>query len=92
MNVKLHNIQEFNVVPEECISYIGKYVTLAQNRVDSERAIEECMVYLSISCNLKKDPGYLILMIPFYPLSLTSRNIILGNSFLFSLFVMKCDT
>jgi len=55
MNVELHNIREFQVVPEECIEYIGKYVTSTQYNVDSQRATEECLVYLSTSCNLKKD-------------------------------------
>ncbi|KAK9905989.1 hypothetical protein M0R45_000115 [Rubus argutus] len=55
MNVELHNIREFQVVPEECIGYIGTYVTSTQYKVDSERAIEECVEYLSTSCNLKKD-------------------------------------
>ncbi|KAG8636811.1 acid phosphatase 1 [Manihot esculenta] len=55
MNVELHNIQNFQVVPQECVSYIGTYVISTQYQVDSERAIEECLVYLSTSCNLKKD-------------------------------------
>ncbi|KAK4266205.1 hypothetical protein QN277_027162 [Acacia crassicarpa] len=55
MNVELHNIRDFEVVPEECTSYIGKYVRSTQYTVDSERATEECLVYLSTSCDLKKD-------------------------------------
>ncbi|XP_061355395.1 acid phosphatase 1-like [Gastrolobium bilobum] len=55
MNVELHNIRDFEVVPEECIEYIGKYVKSTQYKVDSQRATEECLVYLSTSCNLKKD-------------------------------------
>ena len=55
MNVELHNIRDFEVVPEECVGYIGKYVTSTQYRVDSERAIEECIVYLSTSCSMKND-------------------------------------
>ncbi|KAK2400166.1 acid phosphatase [Trifolium repens] len=55
MNVELHNIREFEVVPEECIEYIGKYMKSTQYKVDSERATEECLVYLSTSCNLKND-------------------------------------
>ncbi|PRQ36750.1 putative Acid phosphatase [Rosa chinensis] len=54
-NVELHNIREFQVVPEECIGYVGKYVTSTQYKVDSERAIEESIVYLSSGCNLKND-------------------------------------
>ena len=55
MNVELNNIREFEVVPEECVGYIGKYVTSTQYKVDSERAVEECIVYLSTGCGLKKD-------------------------------------
>ncbi|KAE9589772.1 hypothetical protein Lal_00021568 [Lupinus albus] len=55
MNVELHNIRDFEVVPEECTDYIGKYIKSIQYKVDSERATEECLVYLSTSCNLKKD-------------------------------------
>ncbi|XP_058209529.1 acid phosphatase 1-like [Rhododendron vialii] len=55
MNVELHNIREFEVVPEECTDYIGKYMNSVQYKVDSERAIEECTVFLSTSCGLKRD-------------------------------------
>ena len=55
MNAELHNIRDFQVVPEECTEYIGKYVKSTQYKVDSQRASEECLVYLSTSCNLKKD-------------------------------------
>lgn len=55
MNVELHNIRDFEVVPEECVEYIGKYMTSTQYKVDSERTIDECIVYLSTSCGLKKD-------------------------------------
>lgn len=55
MNVELNNIQEFKVVPEECAEYIGKYMSGTQYKVDSERTIDECTVYLGTCCNLKKD-------------------------------------
>ncbi|XP_057431603.1 acid phosphatase 1-like [Lotus japonicus] len=55
MNVELHNIRDFEVVPEECIEYIGKYVKSTQYRVDSQRATDEGLVYLSTRCNLNKD-------------------------------------
>ncbi|CAL0316737.1 unnamed protein product [Lupinus luteus] len=55
INVELHNIRDFEVVPEECTEYIGKYMRSTQYKVDSERAIEESLIYLSTSCNLKKD-------------------------------------
>ncbi|KAK4482483.1 hypothetical protein RD792_009641 [Penstemon davidsonii] len=55
MNVELHNIRDFDIVPEECVEYIGKYMTSTQYKVDSERTIDECTVYLSTSCGFKKD-------------------------------------
>ncbi|GMN53330.1 hypothetical protein TIFTF001_022469 [Ficus carica] len=55
MNVELHNIREFKVVAEECVAYIGKYMTSTQYKVDSERTVEECTVYLSTSCGFKND-------------------------------------
>ncbi|CAA0827119.1 HAD superfamily- subfamily IIIB acid phosphatase [Striga hermonthica] len=55
MNVELHNIRDFEVVPEECVEYIGKYMSSTQYKVDSERTTDECTVYLSTNCGLKKD-------------------------------------
>ncbi|KAI4345878.1 hypothetical protein L6164_012965 [Bauhinia variegata] len=55
LNIELNNIREFQVVPEECSEYIGKYMRSMQYNVDSELALDECLVYLSTSCNLKKD-------------------------------------
>ncbi|KAL1536160.1 acid phosphatase 1-like [Salvia divinorum] len=55
MNVELHNIRDFDVVPEECVEYMGKYMTSMQYKVDSERTIDECRVYVSTSCAFKKD-------------------------------------
>ncbi|CAI9118068.1 OLC1v1019583C1 [Oldenlandia corymbosa var. corymbosa] len=55
LNVEIHNIRDFAVVPDECVAYIGKYMTSTQYKVDSERTVQEALVYLSTSCNLKKD-------------------------------------
>ncbi|KAH7522023.1 acid phosphatase 1 [Ziziphus jujuba] len=55
MNVELHNIRDFEVVPEECTDYVRKYVSSTQYDIDSEVAMEECLVYLSTSCDLQKD-------------------------------------
>ncbi|KAL3828287.1 hypothetical protein ACJIZ3_017089 [Penstemon smallii] len=55
MNVELHNIRYFDTVPEECVEYIGRYMTSTQYKVDFERTIDECTVYLSTSCGFKKD-------------------------------------
>ncbi|KAL0380514.1 UNVERIFIED_CONTAM: Acid phosphatase 1 [Sesamum angustifolium] len=76
MNVELHNIRDFDVVPEECVSYIGKYMTSTQYKVDSEMTIDECTVYLSTSCGLKKDgtdAWIFDIDDTFFPPSLTTR-------------------
>lgn len=33
MNVELHNIRGIDVVPEECVEFIGKYMSSAQYKV-----------------------------------------------------------
>ncbi|KAJ4969350.1 hypothetical protein NE237_016051 [Protea cynaroides] len=55
INVELHNIRQFEVVPEECTEYIGKYMSSTQYRVDSEKALEECTIYLSNTFELTGD-------------------------------------
>lgn len=55
MNVELHNIRNFDVVPEECVQYIEKYMKSTQYKVDFERTIDECRVYVNTKCGLKKD-------------------------------------
>ncbi|TMW83342.1 hypothetical protein EJD97_001997 [Solanum chilense] len=55
MNVELHNIRDYVVVPQECVAYIGKYMTSTQYKVDSERTINECILYLSTNCILEND-------------------------------------
>ncbi|XP_042507217.1 acid phosphatase 1-like [Macadamia integrifolia] len=55
INVELHNIRNFEVVPEECTDYIGKYMSSTQFKVDSEKAIEECSIYLSTTFDLTGD-------------------------------------
>lgn len=47
MNVELNNIRNFNVVPGECVQYIGEYMTSTQYRVDLERAVEQSLLYLN---------------------------------------------
>ncbi|KAG8389167.1 hypothetical protein BUALT_Bualt02G0200900 [Buddleja alternifolia] len=53
INVELNNIREFEVVPQECIEYIGKYMKSTQYKADILRAVEECQLYVSSCCNLK---------------------------------------
>lgn len=55
MNVELNNIRDFTVVPAECTSYIGKYMSGTQYKVDSEATIDECTLYLNTLVDLKKD-------------------------------------
>ncbi|KAJ8547191.1 hypothetical protein K7X08_010777 [Anisodus acutangulus] len=55
MNVELHNIRNYVVVPQECVTYIGKYMTSTQYKVDSERTIDECILHLSTNCILEND-------------------------------------
>ncbi|KAL2454000.1 HAD superfamily [Abeliophyllum distichum] len=84
INVEVNNIREFEVVPQECIGYIGKYMSSSQYKADCERAIEECQVFLSSCCNslkcvdVGKMHGYLMLMTHCCPLCHTSRLMDLG--------------
>lgn len=55
--MELNNIRGFDVVPEECTEYIGKYMTSSQYKADCERAMEECQVYFSSCCSLKQGDG-----------------------------------
>lgn len=55
MNVELNNIRDFSVVPSECTSYIGKYMTGSQFTIDSETTIDEITLYLNTHCDLKSD-------------------------------------
>jgi len=55
INVELNNIREFSVVPQECVEHVKKYMTSAQYKADSVRAVEEIRLYLSGCCTLKGD-------------------------------------
>lgn len=55
MNVELNNIPRFEAVPDECTSYIGKYMKSTQYEVDVELAVESSIIYLSKSCSLEND-------------------------------------
>lgn len=57
INVELNNIKGFDVVPQECVEFVGKYMTSAQYKADIERAIEESVLYLSGGCCSLKDDG-----------------------------------
>ncbi|KAM7254154.1 hypothetical protein ACFE04_031836 [Oxalis oulophora] len=53
INVEVHNIREFEVVPQECVDYIKKYMTSSQYKVDSEMVIYEIKLYLGNCCCFK---------------------------------------
>lgn len=53
--MELNNIREFDVVPQECVAHIKKYMTSSQYDADCQRAIEEVTLYLSRCCSLKGD-------------------------------------
>ncbi|KAJ7977187.1 Acid phosphatase 1 [Quillaja saponaria] len=55
INVELNNIRGFNVVPQECVEYVKKYMTSSQYKADSERAMEEVKLYISGCCTLRGD-------------------------------------
>ncbi|XP_050364578.1 acid phosphatase 1-like [Argentina anserina] len=50
INVEINNIRGFDVVPQECVRHIRKYMTSSQYKADSERALEEVTLYLTSSC------------------------------------------
>ncbi|CAL9759264.1 unnamed protein product [Musa acuminata subsp. burmannicoides] len=47
MNVELNNIRGFEVVPGECVDYVGGYVTSTQYEVDVQLAAEEVILFLA---------------------------------------------
>lgn len=55
--MEIHNIRGFEVVPQECVAYIEKYMTSSQYKADSEKALEEVKLYLSGCCCDVKDDG-----------------------------------
>ncbi|XP_008796365.2 acid phosphatase 1 isoform X2 [Phoenix dactylifera] len=55
MNAELNNIRCFDVVPGECVGYIGKYMTSTQYKVDVQRAAEEATLFLTNSFLLGGD-------------------------------------
>ncbi|CAN8311184.1 unnamed protein product [Cochlearia groenlandica] len=55
INVEVHNIRNFEVVPQECVSHIEKYMTSSQYDDDVERAVDEVILHLgSMCCNKNK--------------------------------------
>ena len=54
VNVELHNIRDFTVVPQECVWFVQKYMTSSQYEDDVERAVDEAILYLGKTCCEKK--------------------------------------
>ncbi|KAF8093125.1 hypothetical protein N665_0390s0032 [Sinapis alba] len=54
INVELHNIRDFTVVPQECVWLVQKYTTSSQYEDDVERAVDEAILYLGKTCCEKK--------------------------------------
>nr|VDD24967.1 unnamed protein product [Brassica oleracea] len=54
INVELHNIRDFTVVPQECVWFVQKYMTSSQYEDDVERAVDEAILYLGKTCCEKK--------------------------------------
>ncbi|XP_010542903.1 PREDICTED: acid phosphatase 1-like [Tarenaya hassleriana] len=54
INVEMHNIRDFVVVPQECVAHVKRYMTSSQYEDDVERAVDEVALYLASSCCSKK--------------------------------------
>lgn len=81
MNVELNNIRAFEVVPGECVPYMGSYMTSTQYKVDVERALEQCTLYLGNNFCLtggNKDAWILDIDDTLFSI-VPSRSITLGN-------------
>lgn len=49
LNVELHNIREFEAVPEECTSYIGKYMNSVQYQVDLRGQLMNALCFSALA-------------------------------------------
>ncbi|CAN8295715.1 unnamed protein product [Cochlearia groenlandica] len=49
-NVEVHNIRNFDVVPQECVSHVEKYMTSSQYEDDVERAVDEVILQFGTMC------------------------------------------
>uniref|UniRef100_A0A1J3FJU0 Acid phosphatase 1 n=1 Tax=Noccaea caerulescens TaxID=107243 RepID=A0A1J3FJU0_NOCCA len=54
VNVELHNIRDFKVVPQECVWFVQKYMTSSQYEDDVGMAVDEAILYLGKTCCEKK--------------------------------------
>ncbi|KAG2242921.1 hypothetical protein Bca52824_095239 [Brassica carinata] len=53
INVEVHNIRNFDVVPQECVSHVKKYMTSSQYEDDVERAADEVILHFGSMCCTK---------------------------------------
>ncbi|CAH8336862.1 unnamed protein product [Eruca vesicaria subsp. sativa] len=57
-NVEVHNIRNFDVVPQECVSHVQNYMTSSQYEDDVERAVDEVILHFgSMCCSKSKCDG-----------------------------------
>ena len=57
-NVEVHNIRNFDVVPQECVSHVQNYMTSSQYGDDVERTVDEVILHFgSMCCSKSKCDG-----------------------------------
>lgn len=54
-NVELHNVRDFNSIPEECASSVGKYMSSSQYKSDVRHVADEASRFLTNSFRLAGD-------------------------------------
>lgn len=58
INVEVHNIRNFDVVPQECVSHIEDYMTSSQYKDDVARTVDEVILHFgSMCCSKTKCDG-----------------------------------
>lgn len=58
INVEVHNIRKFDVVPQECVSHIKDYMTSSQYKDDVARTVDEVILHFgSMCCSKSKCDG-----------------------------------
>ena len=84
--MEVHNVRNFDVVPQECVSHVKKYMTSSKYEDDVERAVDEVILHFGSMCCTKQSVmawmlGSLISMTRFsLPFRTTRRMASLGKS------------
>ena len=56
--MEVHNIRNFDVVPQECVSHVQNYMTSSQYEDDVERTVDEVILHFgSMCCSKSKCDG-----------------------------------